>query len=426
MEERNWGPSATVGSWREAMRTPEDVAAIVRLGELGWGSRRISRELGIARNTVRRYLRAGGYRPYQRPDRVKCLEHLQEWLRSTFLQHRGNAAVVHRELRSQHGLEVTLRTVQRAVAPFRRELEVQAKATVRFETRPGRQLQADFGQRSVQIGGKPRRVHFAVLTLGFSRRIYVKPWPCERQWQWLRSFELAFEHFGGVPDELLLDNARSLVSRHDRLTREVVFNERLAAFCRYWGVAPRACAPYRARTKGKDERAVRYVKESALAGYEFDSWQHMEAHLARWSRDVADQRVHGTTGDRPIDRFERAERPALRPLEGRPPFAQRRSLSRRVQSDCCVEVDTNRYSVPSCHVGAVIRVHVTEEELTMVRDGEVIATHAAAHGRRQWVVKPAHMPGVVRPRAPAKAETASSSLQRPLSEYEAVVAGRAR
>ncbi len=216
------------------------------------------------------YIRAGGWTPYKKPDRVRCLEAVEPWLREQFAKHRGNAEVVRRELVREHGIDVTLRTVQRAVKPFRQELLAAAKATVHFETRPGRQLQADFGQVTVSIGGVPTKVHLAVLTLGYSRRSLVAAWPCERQTQWLRSFELAFEHFGGVPAELLLDNPRGLVLKHDPRTREVVFHPTLLAFCKHWGIEPRACAPYRARTKGKVERGVGYTRHNGIADYDFE------------------------------------------------------------------------------------------------------------------------------------------------------------
>ena len=166
-------PTAYTTPRRHEMKTPDDVAVIGRLHQLGWGSRRIASELGIARNTVKRYIRDGGWSPYKKPDRVRCLEQVEDWLREEFVKHRGNAEVVRRELEREHGLTVTLRTVQRAVKPFRTQLAAEAKATVRFETRPGRQLQVDFGQITVLIGGRKTRIHLAVLTLGYSRRVHV-------------------------------------------------------------------------------------------------------------------------------------------------------------------------------------------------------------------------------------------------------------
>ena len=172
----------------------------------------------------------------------------------------------------------------RSVAPFRAELAAAARATLRFETPPGRQLQIDFGQRRVSLGGAMVPVFLFVATLGYSRLLYVQAFRHERQSAWFAGLEAAFRHFGGVPHEVLLDNARALVDHHDPATREVRFNARLVAFARYWDITPRACAPYRARTKGKDESGVKYVKRNALAGHRFDSWAAMEAHLVRWTR----------------------------------------------------------------------------------------------------------------------------------------------
>ncbi len=178
----------------------------------------------------------------------------------------------------------------------------------------------------MRIGEESVRAYLFVATLGYSRRIFVRAFRHERQASW---FEGAFQHFGGRPAELLLDNARALVERHDPATREVVFNERFHAFAAYWDVRSHACAPYRARTKGKDERGVGYVKRYAIAGRHFASWSEMEGHLARWTREVADLRVHGTTGETPQARFEREEAAALRPAGNKPPFGQLRDPAQR-------------------------------------------------------------------------------------------------
>ena len=97
------------------------------------------------------------------------------------------------------------------------------------------------------------RVHLFVATLGYSRRCFVRAFRHERQSAWFDGIEAAFRHFGGAPEEVLLDNARALVEQHDAATREVRFNPRLHAFARYWGFRPRACAPYRARTTDEIE-----------------------------------------------------------------------------------------------------------------------------------------------------------------------------
>nr|WP_219983316.1 IS21 family transposase [Halomonas sp. A11-A] len=373
------------------MQSPEDVAAMLRLKACGWGTQRIADELGVSRNTVKRYLRQGGWAPYARPQRSKSLEGLEEWLKARFLQHAGNAAVVLQDLQLEHGLTVSLRTVERTCAPFRQALAAEANATVRFETPPGKQLQIDFGSRHITIGGESIKVFLFVATLGYSRRHYVRAFRHERQSAWFAGLEGTFRHFGGVPEQVLLDNARALVDHHNAATREVVFNDRLAAFARYWGFRPVACAPYRARTKGKDERGVGYVKRNVIAGRAFASWAAMEAHLSWWMREIADQRVHGTTGELPAVRF----------------------------------------------IAEPVQVSVTDGELRVHHAGREVARHPELGGRRQVRCLPEHLQGIVGYRPP-KADTEAPSeivatvpptavppaaLQRDLIEYEAVVGG---
>jgi transposase len=416
------------GPWGE-VQTPEDVETMRRLRGLGWGTKRIAAELGCSRNTVKRWLALKGWQPYGRPRRQRALDGLGAWLEERFHRHAGNADVVHQELIAEHGVAVSLRTVERAVAPFRRDLAARVRATVRFETPPGRQLQIDFGERRVVIAGEPVRVHLFVATLGYSRRRYVRAFRHERQACWLEGIEGAFAHFGGVPEEVLLDNPRALVLHHDAATREVRFHDRLLAFASYWGFRPRACAPYRARTKGKDERSVGYVKRNAIAGREFPSWEALEAHLAQWTREVADVRVHGTTGEVPLARFLRDEAQALRPLQGKPPFEQTRELVRQVGSDCCVELDTNAYSVPWRLIGETVRVQLMRGHLRVLHAGHEVAIHAECRGlRHQRVIDPAHFEGVAGFRSPVRRETIASepiapALLRPLVEYEQLAGG---
>jgi len=358
------GSSLAVGTSGESVREPDEVAAMLKLHEKGWGAKSIAREFGVSRNTVKRYLSQGGWVGYRSPERPGRLAGLEAWLKERFERHRGNAEVVRQELVAEHGIEVSLRTVERALAPWRRELIAEARATVRFETAPGEQLQIDFGEKRVWITGEVVRVHLFVATLGYSRRNVVMAFDNQRQGAWLRGIEAAFAHFGGTPEVVLLDNARALVEHHDLETREVRYNERFRAFCRYWGVRPRACAPYRARTKGKDENGVGYVKGNAIAGRRFESWEGLHAHLVRWMREVADVRIHGSTGEQPIARFAAAEAAALKALAGKPPFEQQRELTRRVHTDACVEVDTNRYSVPWRSIGLLSTTGMRSSAIT--------------------------------------------------------------
>jgi transposase len=411
------------------MLEPEAVSAILRLSELGWGSKRISRELGISRNTIKEYISAGGWTPYQQPERKKVLDGLEAWLRERLRRHRGNADVLRQELAAEKAICVSLRTVERAVQPFRQELQAEARATVRFETAPGKQMQIDFGERLVEIGGAKLRVYVFVAALGYSRRLHVRAFRNERQESWFEGLESAFGKFGGVTEEVLFDNARALVVEHDPATRTVVFNEKLLAFAKHWGFHPRACAPYRARTKGKTENGVGYVKKNAIAGRSFASWEAFEAHLEAWTRDVAELRNHGTTGETPIARFARAEAQALKPIAGIPPFRSTRELIRRVASDCMIEIDGNAYSVPWRLIGESVRVTATDSEVRVHHGAREVAVHPTLSGRHQRAIDPAHYAGVAGGAGYTAARPAdepapvASSLLRPLREYETLVGG---
>ena len=413
---------------RQVMQTPEDAAQMVRLRAAGLGIKAIARKMGCSKNTVRRYLRGGGWVAYKRPQRQRALRGLEPWLGERLQRHRGNADVVRQDLEREHGVVVSLRTVERAVVPFRRELCAAEIATLRFETAPGEQLQIDFGETTVPIAEERVKVHVFVATLGYSRRPYVAVFDHERQAAWLEGIEGAFRYFGGRPRELLLDNARALVSFHDAQTREVRFNERFHAFCRYWDVLPKACAPYRARTKGKDERGVGYVKHNAIAGHAFDSMAALEGHLAWWMREVADPRVHGTTGEPPIVRFREKEASALRPLENRTTFQPLRECVRRVHADACLEFETNRYSVPWRLIGEAVTILVNEQ-VRVLHAGQEVAVHTRLAGQRRSSIRREHLLGIVgtEPRPTPSAIDALCAawpeLLRPLQEYEALTGG---
>jgi transposase len=422
-------------SWNDprgqVMKTPDDVATMVRLKACGWGIKRIAAELGCSHHTVKHYVKAGGAVPFKAPKRLKALDGHEDWLRERFLRHSGNADVVRQDLAAEKGLSVSLRTLQRAVAPYRQALKAEALATTRFETPPGRQLQIDFGERLVEIGGAKIKVFMFVATLGYSRRLHVRAFRHEQQASWFSGMESAFSSFCGVPEEVLMDNPRALVVHHDAASRQVTFNDKLIAFAKHWSFRPRACAPYRARTKGKTENGVGYVKKNAIAGRSFGSWEAFEAHLARWERDVANVRIHGTTGEVPMVRFERDEAHRLKPLGGKPSFGSLRELTRVVGNDCAVEVDTNSYSVPWRLIGERVAVTIAAGEVRIRHGRREVAVHRQAEGRRQRVIDHDHLDGVAGRDGPVRrhaieatpAAAPPPSLLRPLAEYEAAIGG---
>jgi transposase len=226
----------------------------------GWGAKRIARELKMRRNTVRRYLKGGESAEVQVRSGARLLDdgerHRAEEL---FVGEAAGNAVVVRELLMARGVAASVRTVQRAVCEKRQRLRAEALATVRYETGPGEQTQADFGEKKVWIAGTLVKVFFLVAVLGFSRRLFVRAMLSERQGEWLSGLAAAFRHFGGVTRTLLVDNAGALVLRHDRRRRVLSFTSGFEAFCRGpharglrlpGSRRPRPSIPEKSRTQG--------------------------------------------------------------------------------------------------------------------------------------------------------------------------------
>jgi hypothetical protein len=190
-----------------------------------------------------------------------------------------------------------------------------------------------------------------------------------------------------------MDNPRALVVSHDAASRTMVFNEKLLAFARHWGFSPRACAPYRARTKGKTENGVGYLKRNAIAGRTFADWEAFEAHLSRWERELSNARVRGTTDEIPMARFARDEAARLRPLGRRASFGILCELTRSVGNDGCIEVDANSYSVPWRLIGERVSVTVSGGLVRIRHGADEVAAHRQAEGRRNHVIDRAHLVG---------------------------------
>ncbi len=186
---------------------------------------------------------------------------------------------------------------------------------IRFETPAGRQGQVDFGSFTLPWG----RRHALVMVLGYSRLLWLRFYPRQTMAVLMEALESAFEAFGGVPEELLFDQMRAVVLSDDRASGGgLVMNEEFLRFAHHWGFVPRSCRPYRARTKGKVERPIRYIRESFFYGRSFANDGDLNDQATRWLERTANQRRHATTGERPIDRFERDERTLLRPLANGP------------------------------------------------------------------------------------------------------------
>lgn len=292
------------------MVTFETVMEIKILHKQGMSCRAIARELGISRNTVKRYLQAKSEPPKYtpRPAVASLLDEYRDYIRQRIADahpYKIPATVIAREIRDQ-GYRGGM-TILRA---FIRSLSVpqEQEPAVRFETEPGRQMQVDWG--TMRNGRSP--LHVFVAVLGYSRMLYIEFTDNMRYDTLETCHRNAFRFFGGVPREVLYDNMKTVVLQRDAYqTGQHRFHPSLWQFGKEMGFSPRLCRPFRAQTKGKVERMVQYTRNSFYIplmtrlrpmGSTVDV-ETANRHGLRWLHDVANQRKHETIQARPCDRW---------------------------------------------------------------------------------------------------------------------------
>jgi transposase len=355
----------------------------------------IARELGLDRKTVRSCLNREEWTPYRRTaPRRSVLSPHRQWLEQRAPQVSYSARILYQELRMEHGYRGCYEVVKVAVRPLRAAASVASVTQLRFESQPGEQAQVDWGQVTVSLGGIRTKVHIFVMTLGYSRRGYAEGYLDERMESLLSAHERAFEHFGGCCHTHLYDRMRTVVSGLSDEGRRARLNDRFVAFAEHWGFAVRLCRPYRAKTKGKVESGVKYVKGNFIPGRSFTDLDDFNAQLAAWQAQVADVRIHGTTHERPIDRFS-TEAGALIRYAGRRSFLAAMVRERKVAEDWLVSIDANRYSVPFSLIGKTVQVSREDAQWVIRYAGRVVAEHPVLEGRARVSIKPEHGPGAL-------------------------------
>ena len=357
------------------------------LHERGMYQKDIAEEMGLHPKTVSRALKRGSAPKRIEKQVVGKLEPYKGMIDQLLTAGVWNGMVIWRKLQ-EAGYSGGYTMVRQYIAP-KRTLRSNERLTVRFETQPGEQLQSDWGEIIVEIGGEAKKVYFIVNTLGYSRRFHF--WCCERA-DAEHTYEgmiRSFEYFGGVTSEVLVDNQKSAVLVASNRGNPV-FHPRFLDLAMHYAFRARACRPYRARTKGKDERMVGYIKQNFFVRYRsFESWAHLNQLAEQWLRDEADQRRQGTVKEIVSERFAK-EHPHLKPL---PP--QRYDTAylefRTVAWDSYIEVRGNRYSVPTTVAGQRVTIRIgLDESLRIYHNEQLVATHQLQTRQTGWVTVNEH------------------------------------
>ena len=341
------------------------VQAITGLLERGWSYRRISRELGVHRQTVARYDRLrkaeqtkssilppgleGESDPKsskvtpgsdsQNPTSRSLCEPYRKEIEGK-LEEGLTAQRIYQDLRYEHGFQGSYCSVKRYV---RKIVKTGALPYRRIETAPGKEAQVDFGRGAwVEEEGKKRRPWVLRVTLSHSRKSYSEALWRQSTEDFIRALEKAFRQFGGVPETVVIDNLRAAVKKADWFDPEL--NPIVEDFASHYGTVILPTRPYTPRHKGKVESGIKYLKNNALKGRVFSSLKEHNEFLLHWERNVAETRIHGTVRKQVREMFE-LERGHLKPL-AEDVFVFYHEGRRKVHRDGHVEVDRAYYSVP--------------------------------------------------------------------------------
>lgn len=391
----------------------------------------IARQSGLDRKTVRKYIQRGLEAPAYGPrkPRQTVIDPFTVYLRERVSAFPGlTGSRLFREIkeRGYAGGYTAVTDLLREIRPA-----PSSSFEVRFETAPGEQAQVDFAQFQVVFTDEPtvpRIVWLFSLVLGYSRLIWARFVLHQDLATLLRCHVAAFEALGGVPHEVLYDRMKTVVTGEAN-AGGIVYNRALIDPARRFGFHPRACRPYRAKTKGKVERPFCYIREDFFLARSFCNLEDLNRQLQHWLATVANPRVHATTR-RVVNEAFAEEKPSLRPLP-LAPFRAVLGLERRISREGMISVGGNFYSVPDATRRRVVEVHTLADEIRIFEEGELIAAHPVLEGRHQRRVAPGHrksMPAMHRRGSETSpvCRTGDVVAQRSLEFYDAVARHLAR
>ena len=372
---------------------------VIQIGELfvihemhqqGLSISEIAKRTGKDRKTVRKYIQRGLAQPAYGPrqPRPQLLDPYRRYLRERIKLFPGlRATRLLREIQAQ-GYEGGYSRL----TDYLRDIRPQPNSGFehRFETAPGEQAQVDFAQFKTAFTEAPNQLRIIwlfSLVLGCSRFltgqfVFGQSLPVV-----LRCHIDAFAQLGGVPRQILYDRMKTAVLGETE-AQHIVYHPKLLELASHYGFQPRACAAYRAKTKGKVERPFSYIRDDFFLGRSFRNIDDLNAQFTHWRETVANPRYHGTTR-RVVEEAFAEEQPHLQPLPAQP-FNAVLSLQRRVSRDGMVSIQGNCYSVPDRTRSRVVEVQTLADKIRIYDGHDLLATHPLLTGRGERQVLPGH------------------------------------
>lgn len=329
----------------------------------GLSQREIARQTGYSRNTIAKILSQKAPQAFQKPARKSCLDPYKPYLTERWQRYHLRAPRLLEEIRAQ-GYSGSINLVQRFVKTLKEEQTVLTRATVRFETAPGQQAQADWAY----VGDDGQKIYAFVMVLSFSRMLYIEFTRDMETSTLIRCHQNGFAYFGGVPQSVLYDNMSQVRKPGGD------WNPLFADFAAHYGFVIKTHQVRRPRTKGKVERMVDYLKENFLRGRTFAGFDDLAAQGRAW-QEMANTRLPATTGERPIDLHPKEPLAALTLVA---PYVLAQRQERKVDAEGFVRLASSRYSVPPQYVGKRVLVIQQQQRIQVQLGDVIIAEHALA------------------------------------------------
>lgn len=401
------------------------VLSIFELHGAGKGIKEIARELGVSRNTVRKYLRSREVPERKEgPPRASILDPYKEKVMELLGKGVLNCVVILRELR-QLGYTGGISILKEFVHPLRPARGLQP--VMRYETKPGEQGQGDWGQVNYIEAGKKKRLYFLDLTLSYSREKYLEFTTRSDTRSLIKALVHGFIHFGGVPDKILFDRMKAVVLGVDGQGKPI-WNPEFLEFTLTFGFVPQLCRGYRAQTKGKVESGIKYVKGNFWPERKFRDLMDLNNQALAWCAEIG-CRIHGTTNERPVDRFKEEK---LSPLPRPEILVRYLTETRRVSRDGYVCFDRSYYGVPwelagkevgMVDLGQTVEVRYQDKRVALFEKAKIPGTRQSVDGQYDGIP----LSAVVPRREPLGVRVPEPVVEaRPLSVYAALAGGEDR
>jgi transposase len=370
---------------------------IHRLCDQGLTERQIARRLHLARPTIRKYLQDPDVTRIKRSPNPGKLTPYYEYIQELLDKWPEASAVVIKQRIEDKGYAGGI-TILRDYLKATRGSQKQPKAFIRFESPPGAQGQFDWGHFDSLAYGNTRRMLYCMTVLEcHSRMLYLEFTHSRTQSAVMRTVLNAFRFFGGTPRELVHDNLTTSVI--ERVGSIIRFTEGYLHFLRPFHITPYACGLGDASAKGKIEKGgVHYVRYNFWPCRTFTDLDDVNAQATRWRDQVANARIHNTTGEVPRQRF----RPdALRPLPDVLPDT-RDSAEAKVHSDCRFKFDGNQYSAPHWIVGKKLSIKADNHTVWASYKNKILAQHHRTWERKAVIENPNHVKELLKTRKKAR------------------------